>query len=97
MSDPADWPEVRRTMRSPSHTSMPPRRRSRWWLIIFIAIAIVAFGGRTWLSYYVDALWFGSLGYGQCVLEIAAAAVVGILPFLPSPHFFVLYGTFLRP
>ena len=42
----------------------PPRRRRRFLLILAVLAAIV-FGGRTALSYYVDVLWFGSLGYGD--------------------------------
>jgi len=94
MSDPADWPEIRRTMRQPTHTSMPPRRRSRWWLIIFIAIAIVAFAGRSWLSYYVDALWFGSLGYGQ-VFWKSLRLQSSVFCIFTVATFLILYGTFL--
>ena len=94
MSDPADWPEIRRTMRPPTHTSMSPRRRSRWWLIIFIAIAIVAFAGRSWLSYYVDALWFGSLGYGQ-VFWKSLRLQSSVFCIFTVATFLLLYGTFL--
>ena len=94
MSDPADWPEIRRTMRPPSHTSMPPRRRSRWWLIIFIALVIIGFGGRTWLSYYVDALWFGSLGYAS-VFWKSLSLQSAVFTIFTAATFLVLYGTFL--
>ncbi len=94
MSDPADWPEIRRTMRPPTHTSMPPRRRSRWWLVLFIAIAIVAFAGRSWLSYYVDALWFGSLGYGQ-VFWKSLRLQSSVFCIFTVATFLLLYGTFL--
>ena len=94
MSDPADWPEIRRSMRPPTHTSMPPRRRSRWWLIIFIALAILGFAGRTWLSYYVDALWFGSLGYGQ-VFWKSLRLQSSVFCIFTVATFLVLYGTFL--
>ena len=41
-------------------------RRGRWGLLIFIAIVAVIFlGGRTALSFWVDMLWFNSLGYGE--------------------------------
>jgi hypothetical protein len=46
-----DWPRTR-----------PPRRRRRFVLILAVLIGVV-FGGRTALSYYVDALWFESVGY----------------------------------
>ncbi len=94
MSDPADWPEIRRIMRPPTHTSMPPRPRSRWWLVVFVVLIILGFASRTWLSYYVDALWFGSLGYGQVFwkslrLQSAVFSIFTVATFL------VLYGTFL--
>lgn len=50
--------------------------------------------GRTWLSYYVDALWFGSLGYGDVFwktlrLEWAVFAAFTVVTFG------ILYGAFL--
>ena len=43
----------------------PPRRRRRplGWIAAAILLLFLATG--TLLSYYVDALWFESLGYGQ--------------------------------
>jgi hypothetical protein len=45
--------------------SPPARRRphGRLWLILLAVLAAVALGGGTALSYYVEALWFGSLGF----------------------------------
>ena len=43
-----------------------PRRRSgrrRFGLLLFILLGALLFGGGAALSYYVDALWFASLGY----------------------------------
>jgi uncharacterized membrane protein (UPF0182 family) len=89
----SDRPPFRR----PMHTVRPPgppSPRRRWpWLIIAV-IAIVAFGGRTWVSYYVDSLWFGSLGYAAVFwktlgLQWGVFAVSAIATFL------VAYGTFL--
>ncbi len=42
----------------------PPRRRSLLLLLLAIFLVVI-FGGRTALSYYVDSLWFRSLGYGE--------------------------------
>ncbi len=53
MPESIDWPPPR-----------TPRRRRRFLLILAV-LAGILFGGRTALSYYVDALWFGSLGYGS--------------------------------
>jgi len=47
-----DWPPPRQ-----------PRRRGR--LLLFGAIALVLFGGGTALSYYVESLWFESLGFSE--------------------------------
>jgi len=54
MPESIDWPPPR-----------SPRRGRRHILIAFALLAAVLLGGRTALSYYVDALWFGSLGYGE--------------------------------
>jgi len=40
----------------------PPRRR-RLLVFVLAGLAVAVFGGGATLSYYVDALWFGSLGY----------------------------------
>jgi uncharacterized protein len=71
----------------------PPRRR-RQILLLLVLLAVVVFGGRTALSYYVDALWFGSLGYGDVFrktlgLEWAVFAAFALVTFL------ILYGRFL--
>jgi uncharacterized membrane protein (UPF0182 family) len=63
------------------------------WFILAI-ILIVGLGGRTWLSYYVDSLWFGSLGYGDVFwktlrLEWAVFAV------FTAATCAILYGIFL--
>ncbi len=59
MSAPIDWPPTRRPMHQPT----PPRRSRRLFYSIIAILLLVLFGSRTALSYYVDALWFGSLGY----------------------------------
>ncbi len=80
----------------------PYRRRPRrlWLLSIALAIALL-FGAGTALSYYVDALWFGSEGYADVfwktlniqttVFTLAALTTFGILygafRMLKPPHF----------
>src|ERR1035441_2324903 len=54
MPESIDWP--------PPH---PPRRRRRRFLLIMAVLVGIVFGGRSALSYYVDVLWFGSLGDGD--------------------------------
>src|SRR6202453_1703110 len=70
----------------------PPRRRRRF-LFFLAALAIIFFGFRTAVSYFVDLLWFRSLGYGSIFtktlgLEWSIFAVFAVLTFL------ILYGTF---
>ena len=43
--------------------SRPPRRRGR--ALLLVLAALVLFGGGTSLSYYVDSLWFDSLGFAD--------------------------------
>ncbi|MFI5108307.1 MAG: UPF0182 family protein [Terriglobales bacterium] len=84
MPESIDWPRSR-----------PPRRRSRLPLIlIIIFLAVVLFGGRTALSYYVDALWYGSLGYGDVfwkTLRLQSA----VFTTFAAATFLILYGSFL--
>jgi uncharacterized protein len=80
MPESIDWPK-----RSP--------RRRRLLLIIVLA-AIIVFGSRTAISYYVDALWFWSLGYGEVfrktlTLQWALFAAFSVATFL------AVYGWFL--
>jgi uncharacterized membrane protein (UPF0182 family) len=74
-----------------------PRRRSgrgRLGLLLVILLSALLFGGGAALSYYVDALWFGSLGYGGVFwktlnLKGAVFAAAGGVTFV------ALYGAFL--
>jgi uncharacterized protein len=51
------------------------------------------FGSRTALSYFVDALWFRSLGYGE-VFAKTLGMQWGIFAVFAAVTFLVLYGTF---
>jgi uncharacterized membrane protein (UPF0182 family) len=80
-------------MRTPRQPR-PPSPRRRWLWAILIVILVVFFSARTWLSYYVDGLWFESLGYAAVFwktlgLQWAVFAVSAAVTFL------FLYGTFL--
>ncbi len=55
---------------------------------------IIAFGGQTWVSYYVDALWYGSLGYGE-VFWKTLILQWGVFAGFAAATFLVLYGAFL--
>jgi hypothetical protein len=72
------------------------RRRPRGglWLGLFAILAAIVVGGGSALSYYVEALWFESLGFADVfwktvTLQAAVAAAFA------SVTFFVLYGSFL--
>src|SRR5271169_1642830 len=82
MPESIDWPRTH-----------PPRRRRRFLLILAV-LAGVVFGGRTALSYYVDVLWFGSLGYGH-VFWKTLSLQWGIFTAFAAATFLILYGSFL--
>jgi uncharacterized protein len=72
----------------------PPRRHRRLFFLALAILAVVFFSSKTALSYYVDALWFGSLGYEDVfrktlILQWAVFAAFFALTFL------FLYGWFL--
>src|SRR5271169_6179069 len=70
-----------------------PRRRRRFLLILIVLVGVV-FGGRTALSYYVDVLWFRSLGYGD-VFWKTLSLQWGIFTAFAAATFLILYGSFL--
>ena len=72
----------------------PPGRRRRGGVIILAIAAAVFLGGGTLVSYYVDALWFDSLGYAAVFwtrinLQAATFAIFAVLSFA------AIYGAFL--
>ncbi len=81
MADTIDWP--------------PPRRaRRRGGILVLVLLALLFLGGGTVLSYFVDSLWFESLGFVDVfwtTLKYKAAifAVFFVLTFA------ILYGTYL--
>ena len=46
------------------HREQPLRHR-RTLLIVFLLILVLLFSARSIISYYVDSLWFSSLGYAS--------------------------------
>jgi uncharacterized membrane protein (UPF0182 family) len=78
-----DWPPRRRPT---------PRRAGRLFLLAVLAVLIL--GGGTALSYYVEALWFDSLGYADVfwrTLNLQAS----IFTACAAITFGVLYGSFV--
>src|SRR5438445_9307364 len=83
MSESIDWPRIQ-----------SPRRRRRVFIRIVAVLAVVFFGGRAALSYYVDVLWFGSLGYRDVLLKTLSLQW-GIFTAFAVATFFILFGSFL--
>ena len=74
---------------------LPPqrRRRGRFFLVVAI-LAGILFGSRTALSYYVDVLWFESLGYRDVFWKTLSLQWV-IFATFAAATFLVLFGSFL--
>jgi uncharacterized protein len=70
-----------------------PSRRRRFFLIL-VLLAIILFSSRTTVSYYVDALWFSSLGYGDVFRRTLSLQWQVFAAFFAAT-FFTLYGWFL--
>ncbi len=84
MPESIDWPR----MRPQQH------RRRRHFFIIFATLIGVLFLSRAALSYYVDVLWFGSLGYAE-VFWKTLSLQWGVFAGFAVATFLILYGSFL--
>jgi uncharacterized protein len=71
----------------------PRRPRRVFWLLV-VLIALIFLGGRTAVSYYVNALWFRSLGYGE-VFWKTLGMEWGVFAAFAVCTFAVVYGAFL--
>ena len=72
-----------------------PRRRPRRLFFLGLAIlAVIIYSSRTALSYYVDSLWFASLGYGDVFRKTLSLQWSVFVTFL-AVTFLFLYGWFL--
>ena len=83
MPQSVDWPRRGRS-----------QRRRRQFVLILVVLALIFFGGRTALSYYVDLLWFRSLGYGD-VFWKTVNLHWEIFAVFAAATFLILYGSFL--
>jgi uncharacterized membrane protein (UPF0182 family) len=70
-----------------------PRRGRRGLLILIAMMTAIFLGGRTALSYWVDLLWFQSLGY-QEIFWKARGLEWGIFAGFFALTFFILMGAF---
>src|SRR3984893_4453806 len=82
MPESIDWPR----MHGP--------RRPRFFFLILAALAVVILGARAALSYYVDVLWFDSLGYRD-VFWKTLGLQWEIFAAFAAVTFLILYGSFL--
>jgi uncharacterized protein len=72
----------------------PARPRRRWRLPLVLAVLALFFGAGTTASYYVDALWFGSLGYAVVFWKALNIQAIVFAAFAAAT-FAALYGAFL--
>src|SRR3984893_583995 len=81
-------------MKESIYLRQPQQPRRRVFLIIFAVLAVIFFSSRTVLYYYVDALWFGSLGYAEVFRKTISLQWVVFAAFFAAT-FLILYGWFL--
>src|SRR5436305_6377082 len=81
---PIDWPP-----------RLPPRPRGRRGRLFLLAVVgVLVLSATTALSYYVDALWYGSLGFESVFWKTLNLQAVTFTAFFVVT-FGVLYGAFL--
>jgi uncharacterized membrane protein (UPF0182 family) len=76
----------------PSPYDIRPRHH-RLWIVFAILVLVVLFGARTAVSYYVENLWFGSLGYAS-VFWKSLGLEWTIFVLFAAVTFIILYGWF---
>src|ERR687884_477988 len=81
MADTIEWPPPRQ-----------PRRRGLVFILAVLGVLLLSAG--TALSYYVDALWFDSLGYSAVFWKTLNMQALAFVVFA-GVTFAVLYGSFL--
>jgi hypothetical protein len=78
-----DWPKQ----------PTPSRPRRRGLFIVFGILAVIFLGGRTALSYFVDVLWFRSLGY-EPVFWRTLTLQWGVFAIFAVATFLIVFGAF---
>ena len=89
-----DWQSGGRELPGSIDWPKPGRSSRRILLFLLFVIAAIFFGGRAALSYWVDLLWFRSLGYGD-VFWKTWALEWGVFAGFAAATFLILYGAFL--
>jgi uncharacterized membrane protein (UPF0182 family) len=72
----------------------PPRRSPRIFFLVVAVLVVILFSSRTALSYYVDALWFDSLGYRDVFRKTISLQWAVFAAFFVATFLF-LFGWFL--
>src|ERR1700730_1417912 len=83
MPESIDWPRMH-----------APRRRRHFFVLLRAALGVIVLCRRAALSYYVDVLWFDSLGYRD-VFWKTLGLQAGIFAAFGAATFLILYGSFL--
>jgi uncharacterized membrane protein (UPF0182 family) len=83
MPETINWPKL----------TTPPRRSRRGLLFLIAVVAVLLLCSRTALSYWVDLLWFKSLGYGD-VFWKSRGLELGIFAAFFAFTFLILLGAF---
>jgi uncharacterized membrane protein (UPF0182 family) len=73
--------------------SQPPRKSRRGLLFLIAIVAIIALGSRTAISFWVDLLWFRSLGFGQ-VFWKTRGFEWSVFAAFAAVTFLILFGVF---
>ncbi len=80
-----------KTIEWPPHTAAQPHRRTL--IVLLILIAVVVLGASSAVSWWVNLLWFSSLGYAQ-VFWTTFRFQWGIFAVFAFATFVVLFGSF---
>jgi uncharacterized membrane protein (UPF0182 family) len=99
MDQPPPWQPDRRTPWTPRGDSVgdwrrPARGGRRVRILLVVLIGLLLFGGGTALSYYVDALWFDSLGFSE-VFWRTLSIQSSIFIVFTAVTFVLLYAAYL--
>ena len=76
------------------HLPVQPRRGRRLLLIVALIVLLIVFSFRTAITYWVNLLWFRSLGYER-VFWTTQFMAWGIFAAFAVLTFAILYGSFL--